>query len=82
MQQGEGVSKAIAALKRSERPQPFQFQNLGEMLSLGIGDATVTGMGITLSGPLAFQLRRAAYLTRLPGLSLGVRSAGAWLASR
>ena len=82
MQQGEGVSKAIAALKRSETPQPFQFRNLGEMLSLGIGEATVTGMGITLSGPLAFQLRRAAYLTRLPGLSLGVRSAGAWLASR
>ena len=82
IQQGNHVSKAIAALKRAETPQPFQFRNLGEMLSLGIGDATVTGMGFTLSGPLAFQLRRAAYLTRLPGLSLGVRSAGAWLASR
>ena len=54
----------------------------GEMLSLGIGDATLTGLGITLAGPLAFKIRRATYLTRLPGLSLGLRSAGAWLMSR
>jgi len=52
------------------------------MLSLGIGDATLTGMGITLAGPLAFQIRRAAYLTRFPGLALGLRSAGAWLLGR
>ena len=52
------------------------------MLSLGIGDATLTGLGITLAGPLAFKIRRATYLTRLPGLSLGLRSAGAWLMSR
>ena len=52
------------------------------MLSLGIGDATLTGLGITLAGPLAFNLRRATYLTRLPGMSLGLRSAGAWLLNR
>ena len=34
---------------------------------------------MTLAGPIAFQIRRAAYLTRLPGLSLGIRSASAWL---
>ena len=63
-------------------PQPFQFEDRGEMLSLGVGEATLTGMGLTLAGPLAFQLRRATYLTRLPGLSLGLRSAGAWLLNR
>ena len=52
------------------------------MLSLGIGDATLAGMGITLAGPLAFGIRRATYLTRLPGLSLGLRAAGAWLLGR
>ena len=52
------------------------------MLSLGLGDATLTGMGLTLSGPIAFQIRRATYLTRLPGASLGLRSAGAWLLGR
>ena len=82
MQQGEATADAIASLRKGEEPQPFQFEDRGEMLSLGIGDATLTGMGLTLAGPLAFQLRRATYLTRLPGLSLGLRSAGAWLLSR
>ena len=82
MQQGDATAAAIANLRKGETPQPFQFEDRGEMLSLGIGDATLTGMGITLAGSLAFQLRRATYLTRLPGLSLGLRSAGAWLLNR
>ena len=82
MQQGEAVGTAIAALQAGEEPPTFEFNDQGEMLSLGIGDATLTGLGITLAGPLAFQLRRAAYLTRMPGLSVGVRSAGAWLLNR
>jgi len=57
------------------------FKDLGEMLSLGVGDASITGLGLTLAGPLAFKLRRLTYLTRLPGLSLGLRAAGAWLVS-
>ena len=82
MQQGDAVAKALQAMDHTQEPEPFQFQDRGEMLSLGIGDATLTGLGITLAGPLAFKIRRAAYLTRLPGLSLGLRSAGAWLMSR
>ena len=59
-----------------EMPQPFQFDDRGEMLSLGVGDATLTGMGLTLAGPLAFQLRRATYLTRLPGADRARRVPG------
>lgn len=82
MQQGDAIAKALQAISRNQEPEQFQFQDRGEMLSLGIGDATLTGLGITLAGPLAFKIRRATYLTRLPGLSLGLRSAGAWLMSR
>ncbi len=82
MQQGDATAAAIAKLRMEEEPQAFHFEDRGEMLSLGVGDATLTGMGLTLAGPLAFQLRRATYLTRLPGLSLGLRSAGAWLLNR
>ena len=82
MQQGEAVAAALQATSNNQEPKPFQFQDRGEMLSLGIGDATLTGLGITLAGPLAFKIRRATYLTRQPGLSLGLRSAGAWLMSR
>ena len=81
-EQGDATAAAIAQLRMEEEPQPFQFEDRGEMLSLGVGEATLTGMGLTLAGPLAFQLRRATYLTRLPGLSLGLRSAGAWLLNR
>ena len=82
MQQGAAVADAMASQRRGERPQPFQFTDRGEMLSLGIGDACLTGLGLTLAGPLAFQIRRATYLTRMPGASLGLRSAGAWLLGR
>ena len=82
MQQGEAVAAALAAMAAGQEPEPFEFEDRGEMLSLGLGDATLTGLGITLAGPLAFNLRRATYLTRLPGMSLGLRSAGAWLLNR
>ena len=82
MQQGDAIAAALSATAQGQQPEPFQFQDRGEMLSLGVGDATLTGMGITLAGPLAFQIRRATYLTRMPGLSLGLRSAGAWLLNR
>ena len=82
MQQGDAIAAALSAIGQGQDPEPFQFQDRGEMLSLGVGDATLTGLGITLAGPLAFQIRRATYLTRMPGLSLGLRSAGAWLLNR
>jgi len=81
IQQGQAAARSLQSHRQGNRSDPFVFKDLGEMLSLGIGDATLTGMGVTLAGPLAFQMRRLAYLTRMPGLSLGLRSAGAWLFS-
>lgn len=60
--------------------QPFHWNDLGEMLSLGRGDACLTGSGLTLAGPIAWQLRRLAYLSRLPGFGMQVRAAAGWLA--
>ncbi len=79
MQQGEALAKILIALQQGQAPLPFKFLDLGEMLSLGIEDATITGMGVTLSGTRAFQIRRLTYLSKMPKLSLGIRSAGAWL---
>ena len=39
-----------------------------------------SNMGITLAGAAAFQLRRLAYLARMPGLQHQLRVAGGWLA--
>jgi NADH dehydrogenase len=60
--------------------QPFEWNDLGEMISLGRGDASICGSGLTLAGPAAYQLRRLAYLTRLPRLSHQLRVAAGWLA--
>ena len=51
-----------------------------ELLSLGRGEACLVAGGLTLAGPAAFQLRRLAYLTRLPGRSHQLRVAAGWLA--
>ncbi len=60
--------------------EPFQWNDLGEMMSLGVGEASLTAAGVTLAGPAAYQLRRLAYLTRLPGRSHQWRVAAGWLA--
>ena len=65
---------------RGEPLDPFRWNDLGEMLSLGRGEATLTGAGLTLAGPAAYQLRRLSYLTRLPGLPHQLRVAAGWLA--
>ena len=51
----------------SDRPLlPFRYQPLGEMMTLGIDNATLTGLGIKLDGQLAHIARRLAYLYRMP----------------
>ena len=79
-QQASCVAANVLRQQQGEPLEPFVWQDLGEMLGLGIGQATLTGMGLTLAGPVAFQLRRLAYLARLPGLQHQLRVAGGWLA--
>ena len=78
-QQASCVATNLLHQRRNEPLQPFAWNDLGEMLGLGIGQATLTGMGVTLAGPAAFQLRRLAYLARLPGPAHQLRVAGSWL---
>ncbi|WP_432785767.1 hypothetical protein AAJV73_06275 [Cyanobium sp. BSA11S] len=49
------------------------------MISLGIGEASLTGLGVTLAGPAAYRIRQLAYLSRLPGLPHQLRVAAGWL---
>ncbi|MEH2184062.1 NAD(P)/FAD-dependent oxidoreductase [Nostoc sp.] len=64
----------------SNRPLlPFHYQQLGEMMALGIDNATLTGLGIKLDGPLAYVARRVAYLYRLPTLDHQLKVGFNWL---
>jgi NADH dehydrogenase len=53
----------------SDRPLlPFRYQPLGEMMTLGVDNASISGLGLNLDGPLAYIARRLIYLYRLPTL--------------
>jgi len=78
-QQAECLAANLVRSLANEPLEPFQFKDLGEMMSLGKGDAALTGGGFTLAGPAAFQLRRLAYLARMPGKTHQAKVAVGWL---
>ncbi|NJP09211.1 MAG: NAD(P)/FAD-dependent oxidoreductase [Leptolyngbyaceae cyanobacterium RU_5_1] len=59
---------------------PFQYQHLGEMITLGTDNATLAGLGLKLDGSLAAIARRLAYLYRLPTLEHQLRVGLNWIA--
>lgn len=80
-QQASCIARNLQRLRIGAPLDAFVWNDLGEMMGLGIGQASLTGMGITLAGPAAFQLRRLAYLARMPGLPQQLKVAGGWLAN-
>ena len=79
IQQGVVAAANLSDSSGSKMLKAFEFEDFGEMLSLGIGNATITALGLTIAGPIAFQVRRLSYLMKMPNISLGIRSAGSWL---
>jgi NADH:ubiquinone reductase (non-electrogenic) len=68
LQQSDYCAWNIWASFTGKPPLPFRYQPLGEMITLGVDDATISGLGIQLEGPLAHLTRRLVYLYRLPTL--------------
>lgn len=48
-------------------------------MTLGTNNATFTGLGVKLDGPLAYVARRLAYLYRLPTLEHQLKVGFNWL---
>lgn len=65
----------------SDRPMlPFRYQHLGEMMTLGTDNATMTGLGVKLDGPMAHIARRLAYLYRMPTFDHQLKVGLNWMA--
>jgi len=65
----------------TDRPLlPFRYQNLGEMMTLGYENATLSGLGVSIDGAAAHILRRLIYLYRLPTLKHQVEVGLNWMA--
>ncbi len=79
MQEGNHLAKNLELLIQGKDPLPFEFQDNGEMISLGIGEASISGLGITLSGKLAFESRRLIYASKLPDITESLKSASSWI---
>ena len=79
MQEGNHLAKNLELLIQGEDSLPFEFQDNGEMISLGIGDASISGIGVTLSGKLAFEARRLIYASKLPDITESLKSASSWI---
>ena len=78
MQQGLHAALNLNLLLQKENPIPFQFKDNGEMISLGIGEASISGLGLTLSGKFAFDLRRIIYASKMPKIDKSIKSAASW----
>ena len=64
----------------TDRPLlPFRYQHLGEMMTLGTDNATLTGLGVKLDGSLAHVVRRLTYLYRMPTLDHQIRVGLNWI---
>ena len=46
------------------------------MISLGIGEASISALGVTLSGKLAFEARRLIYASKMPDISKSLKIYG------
>ncbi|MGD1873926.1 MAG: NAD(P)/FAD-dependent oxidoreductase [Mastigocoleus sp.] len=58
---------------------PFRYQALGEIMSLGKDNATLTSLGIKMEGTLGYVARRLIYLYRLPTLEHQLKVGFNWL---
>ena len=79
MQEGNHLANNLELLIQGEDALPFEFKDNGEMISLGIGDASISGLGVTLSGKLAFEARRLIYASKLPDITESLKSASSWI---
>lgn len=58
---------------------PFRYQALGEMITLGTDNATLSGLGLHLNGVPAHVARRMIYLLRMPTLEHQVKVGISWM---
>jgi NADH dehydrogenase len=67
-QQAPTAARNLLALLQGKRLKKFTYFHLGDMLTLGRGNAIVSSFGLDLTGSLAGMMRRFAYIFRLPTL--------------
>ena len=78
-QQADYVGWNVWASLNDKPLLSFQYQHLGEMMTLGSDDATLAGLGVQLNGAAAHLARRMIYLMRMPTFDHQVKVGISWL---
>lgn len=78
-QQAGCAAKNLYRAVRRKRLKPFRYLHLGEMLTLGKGEAVVSSFALKISGRLAGIIRQFVYLQRLPTLRHRLRVLQHWV---
>lgn len=78
VRQARQCAENIVAQLASRPPQPFSFQSLGSLASLGRHSAVAEVMGVSLLGFLAWIMWRAIYLAKFPGWDRKLRILADW----
>ncbi len=79
VRQAQLCARNIVSAIRGRPLEPYGFQSLGTLASLGSRSAVADVMGLKLSGILAWMLWRAVYLAKFPGWDRKARIAADWL---
>lgn len=66
LREARHLAENLTAVVRGDRPTPFRYRMLGEMLTLGRHDAVAQMFGRHLRGTLPWYLRRAYHIARVP----------------
>ena len=78
MQQGVHAAQNLNSLLNEETLKSFKFKDNGEMISLGLGRASISGLGLTFAGKLAFDIRRIIYAAKMPKFEESLLSTASW----
>jgi demethylphylloquinone reductase len=79
LQQADNVAWNVWASLSGRSLLPFRYVALGEMLTLGVNAAALSGLGLTLDGPFAYLARRLVYLYRMPTLEHQMKVGFNWV---
>ena len=79
LQQADNVAWNVWASLSNRPLLPFRYTPLGEMLTLGVDGAALSGLGLTLDGSFAYLARRLVYLYRMPTLEHQIKVGLNWV---
>ena len=68
LREARHLADNLTAVVQGDRPTPFRYRLLGEMLTLGRHDAVAQVFGRHMQGVLPWYLRRAYHIARVPSV--------------